>query len=97
MERRTESRLKANQSVIVTALGLLGAPPMFGHVVDMSGSGLQVRLPNPVPLGSHVKVETPHIVMMGEVNRCDEHPQEDDFAYVAGLTVFHIAPTDETP
>ncbi len=96
VERRKESRLKANQSVTVTALGLLAAPPMSGSVVDMSGSGLQIRVPYPVPLGSPVKVEAPHVVMVGEVNRCDEQAEDQEPGYVAALTLSHIAPVDET-
>lgn len=97
VERRKESRLKANQSVTVTALGLLAAPPMSGAVIDMSGSGLQVRLPHPVPLGSPVKVEALHMVMVGEVSRCDEQAQEEEPGYVAALTLSHITSADEKP
>lgn len=97
VERRREPRLKGNQLVTVTPLGLMGAPPVSGSVIDMSGSGLQVRIPCPVPCGSPVRVEAPHLVMIGEVNRCDEHTQEDSFFYVAGLTVRQIAPAGEKP
>lgn len=85
MERRKEPRLKANQPVMVTAIGMLGMSPMSGRVLDTSGSGLRVLLPNPVPCGSSVKVETQHMVMIGEVCRCEQ----DQLAYCVGLMLFH--------
>jgi hypothetical protein len=87
VEHRKESRLKANQPVLVTALGLMGMPPMSGRVLDMSGSGLRLRLPNPVPCGSPVKVESERMVMLGEVVRCDD----DAEAYSVGLVLLHTA------
>lgn len=61
---------------------------MAGRVLDMSGSGLQLRLPNPVPCGSPVKVESKHMVMLGEVCRC----QLDGDDYIAGLLLFETMP-----
>ncbi len=87
MERRKEPRLKANQPVMVTPLGMIGMPPMSGRVLDMSGSGLRLRLPNPVPCGSPIKVESQHMVMLGEVSRC----QDDDGDYIVGLMLLHTA------
>lgn len=85
MERRKESRLKANQSVLVTPMGLLGMPPVSGRVIDMSGSGLQLVVPNPLPCGSLVKVESAQTVIVGEVVRCLEKGR----VYEAGVTLFH--------
>jgi hypothetical protein len=93
VERRRETRLKSNQPVVVTALGLMGMPPMSGRVLDMSGSGLRLRLANPLPCGSPVKVESEHLVMVGEVSRCEE--QRD--GYSVGLSLFHVTPTPEKP
>ena len=78
---------------MVTALGMMGMPPMSGRVVDMSGSGLQLRLPNPVPCGSPVKVESEHIVIIGEVSRC----QDDDGDYIVGLMLSHTATVADKP
>lgn len=61
---------------------------MCGRVLDMSGSGLQLRLPNPVPCGSPVKVESKHMVMLAEVSRC----QVDGDDYIAGLLLFETMP-----
>jgi len=87
MERRKETRLKANQLVVVTPTGMMGMPPLSGRVLDLSGSGLRVVLPNPLPCGSPVKVESEHLAMIGEVRRCE--PDKD--AYIVGLTVFHTS------
>ena len=93
MERRKEPRLKANQSVMVTPIGMIGMPSMSGRVLDMSGSGLRLVLPNPVPCGSPIKVETEHIVMVGEVCRCEL----DNRVYVVGLMVLHTAAVADKP
>jgi hypothetical protein len=78
---------------MVTALGLMGMPPMSGRVLDVSGSGLRLRLPNPVPCGSPVKVESQQMVMLGEVARC-----EDDLeGYAVGLMLFHTMPVPAKP
>jgi hypothetical protein len=72
----------------MTAIGLMAMPPIAGRVVDMSGSGLQLRTPNPVPCGSPVKVESPQLAMLGEVCRC----QFDGDGYIVGLLLFQSAP-----
>jgi len=93
MERRKEPRLKANQPVMVTALGMMGMPPMSGRVLDMSGSGLRVRLPNPVPCGSPIKVESQYLVMLGEVARCEDGCGD----YIVGLVLFHTEAVADKP
>ncbi len=60
-------------------------PPVEGRVVDISGSGLRVRVPNPLPCGSPVKIETKNMVMMGEVARCEDMGD----GYLAGLMIFN--------
>lgn len=93
MECRKEPRLKANQPVKVTPTGMIGMPPMSGHVLDISGSGLRLVLPNPLPCGSPIKVETGHMVMLGEVCRCEP----DQNAYLVGLIVLHTATVADQP
>ena len=89
VERRKEARLRANQAVTVTALGLIGMLPMAGRTVDTSPTGLQVRVPNALPCGSTVKVEAQRIVMIGEVRRCNP----DGDSHIVGLMVFHSEPS----
>jgi hypothetical protein len=92
MELRREPRLKANQPVIVSPLGMMKMPPVAGRTVDMSGSGLRLRLPNPIPCGSPVKVEAEHMVMLGEVSRC----QFEDGCYTVSLAMLQSGPIRRT-
>jgi hypothetical protein len=87
MERRKESRLKANQAVIVFSFGSMQMPPVAGRTLDVSGSGLRLRLPNPIPCGSPVKVESDEIVMLGEVCQC----VSDSEGYIVSLMVSNTA------
>jgi len=72
---------------MVTAQGLMLMPPIAARVLDISGSGLRLRLPNPLPCGSPVKVETDSLVMLGEVARCDESGD----GYIAGLRIMNTS------
>jgi hypothetical protein len=93
MERRKEPRLKTNQAVMVTPIGMIGMPPVPGRVLDISGSGLRLILPNPVPCGSPIKIETRHMAIVGEVCRCER----DKRVYVVGLMVLHAATVADKP
>jgi hypothetical protein len=53
--------------------------------MDMSGSGLRLWVPNPLPCGSSVKVESARMVMMCEVVRCEENRD----GFVIGLKLLH--------
>jgi PilZ domain len=87
-ESRKESRLRADQPVTVRSLGVNRMPPAAGRVLDISGSGLRLWMPNPIPCGSPVKVESKQMVMVGEVGRC----QAEGEGYVVGLMVLHTEP-----
>ena len=78
---------------MVTLLSMIGMPPMSGRVRDLSGGGLQLILPNPVPCGSPVKVESEHLVVLGEVCRCEPDQNE----YLAGLRVLSISTVANKP
>jgi hypothetical protein len=93
MERRKEPRLKANQPVIISSVGLMPMPPISGRTLDMSGSGLQLRLPNPIPCGSPVKVESEYMVLLGEVTRCQ---YDTEGGYIVSLMVLESAPSSRT-
>ena len=87
-ESRRESRLAANTPVTLTLLAVLGEPVFSGHVIDMSGSGLRVSLPLPIPCGAQVRVEGQEMLIFGEVCRCDEQ----DGSYSVGLMVSELRP-----
>lgn len=86
--QRRESRLVADTPIILTILKILGEPAFAGHVIDMSGSGLRVSVPQPIPCGAEVKVEGPEMVIIGEVRQCVEH----DGTYSVGLMLSEIRP-----
>jgi hypothetical protein len=85
VERRKEPRLKARQPVTLTVLGVLGSHLIEACVLDMSGSGLQLRVPAPVACGTAVKIDARHTLMLGEVCRCE--PAEG--AYTVGVQLSH--------
>jgi hypothetical protein len=60
---------------------------MSGRTLEVSGSGLRLRIPNPIPCGSPVKIESSRMVMLGEVSRCDAVAE----GYIAGLLTLHSA------
>jgi len=88
MNQRRESRLAASTPVKLTLLKILGEPAVSGHVIDMSGSGLRVSVPSPIPCGAQVRVDGQEIVIFGEVCRCEEH--ED--GYTVGLMLSELRP-----
>ncbi len=72
-------------AVTVTVLGILKQPPMAGRVLDMSGGGLRLFVPMPIPCGSPVKVEGDNMLVLGEA--CRSAPARG--AYDVGLAVSH--------
>ena len=85
VERRKEVRILGATPVTVKVLGILPQPPMAGRVLDMSGSGLRVEVPLPIPCGASVRVETADTLMLGDVCRCE--PRGD--RYAVGLMLSH--------
>ncbi len=83
MERRKEPRLKVKQPVTLTVLDAKSRRLIEACVLDISGSGLQLRLPIPVPCGMAVKIEGGDTLMLGEVCRCEPAGG----AYAAGVQV----------
>jgi len=66
--------------------------PVSGRTIDVSGSGLQLRLPNPIPCGLPVKIEAEHMVMLGEVCRCEF----DGAGYVVSVAMLQSGPTSRS-
>jgi hypothetical protein len=79
-----ESQLKADQPVVVSSFGLMEMQPISGRTLKVSGILLQLRVSNPIPRGSPVKVESNCLEMLAEVCRC----QFDGDGYIVGLTLF---------
>ena len=90
MDSRRERRLAVNTPVAVKLLGMLGEPTATGRVLDMSGSGLRLTLPAPMPCGAQVRVEAESMLMFGQVVRC----QPTDSAYSLGIALSHFEAVD---
>jgi len=87
-ERRQESRLKANQPVTLTVLTVSIGPrsPVFeACILEVSGSGLRVRTPGPIPCGAPVRVDAGELPMLGKVCRC----KPENGAYTVGINLSH--------
>ena len=87
-ERRKEPRLKTNQPVTLTLLGEpMGPRPQVceGCVLDVSGIGLRIRTPGPLPCGAPVRVDAKEMLMLGEVCRCEP----EGGAYTVGIELSH--------
>ena len=100
MEHRRESRLKISKNVIVKVGSLLGVPdagkPIFGVVLDMSGSGVRLATSLPVPVGAEVEIADNRTMMLGEILRCE--PEGEGYiaaVRVSEVTAIEVAPTPD--
>jgi hypothetical protein len=85
-ERRREHRIRIEEAVLISLLGPLAGPPIPGAVIDVSGSGLKILSPRPLPCGAQVKIQGLNRLMVGEVLRSE--PEGDSFAI--GFKVNHV-------
>ena len=84
-ERRREHRVQTKEAALITLLGPPGGPPIQGIVTDLSGSGLQILSPRPLPCGTLVRVEGRNRLLLGEVLRSEP----DGESYTIGVKVKH--------
>ena len=59
------------------------------YIKDISGSGMRVWLPNPLPCGMKVEVCSGSTISRGEICRCE---QNADGSAMAGIKIFRSAP-----
>lgn len=71
-DRRREIRLPANMDVTLTVL--TDQSSLASTVLNLSGSGLLLRIPKPLACGTPVSVAGNDILLLGEVCRCEEVP-----------------------
>ncbi|MDP8989516.1 MAG: PilZ domain-containing protein [Acidobacteriota bacterium] len=97
MEHRRESRLKISKNVILKVGSLLGVPdaakPIFGVVLDMSGSGVRLELSLPVPVGAEVEIADNHTLILGEILRCEPEGE----GYIAAVRVSEVTTVEDAP
>jgi hypothetical protein len=72
VERRSEPRFEAQETILLTLLEE-GGDAMPALAMDVSGSGLRLLLNRPVAVGSAVKLEPADTMMLGEVCYCTPH------------------------
>ncbi len=71
VERRNEPRIRINQEVTVTVLGCPDSLPFQAVAVEMSGRGMRLVSPRPVPYQAAITVETGDLLLLGEVIRVE--------------------------
>lgn len=73
MERRSEVRVELNEPVVVTPLGARPREPLGGMIVNMSGSGMLMKVPHPLKADTLVRIEASNMLLLGEVAHCEPH------------------------
>jgi hypothetical protein len=68
LERRSEPRFKAGHSVVMKPSH---AHPMEAYLIDVSSRGTRVRVPEPVPVGAQVRIESKGLLLFGTITRCE--------------------------
>jgi PilZ domain-containing protein len=75
MERRKQPRVNIDQEVTVTILGTPDSSPFAAAAVEISGSGMRILSPVPVPYQAAVKVQAGDLLLLGEVIRVESGKQ----------------------
>lgn len=81
---RQERRFKVDQPVGVTIIGTTPEVRLAGRIEDLSRSGLKLRLEQPVPFGSRLKMEWEDHMVFGSARYCTERRS----AYSVGVQLF---------
>jgi hypothetical protein len=69
MEQTCEALPEKHITWMVTPLGVKGGPALPVSVLDVRGRHLTIKLPQAIPAGALVKVETGDSLLLGEVCR----------------------------
>ena len=88
MERRREPRFNISKTVRVRVLDRMAGPRLGrridAEVVEVSGSGIRLRTPAPVPCGAPIEIHDRELLLVGETCRC----VSEQGAYMVGVRVF---------
>lgn len=85
MERRCEPRISADEPVVLTILAEL-PESCSGQAIELSGSGMRLRLARAVTLGTPVKIEFQDTLLLAEV--C--HARREGEAWIVGVKIEQI-------
>jgi hypothetical protein len=66
-------------------LGAPGSHPVEACVTDMSGNGLQLRVPAPIPCDTLVKIDAENELILGKVCHCEPEKGAFKGAYRVGI------------
>jgi hypothetical protein len=84
--RRQEMRLPCDPGDVL--LELAGYPkPVEGHIVEVSRSGLQLRLGTFVPAGESVRVTRAGTIISGQIRYCRPN---DAGSFDTGIAIFDV-------
>jgi hypothetical protein len=84
MERRREPRFAADQSVVVTLLGVQEVSRQ-AQIKNVCSWGMAIEMPCPAPPGTQLRVEFDDGVALGESVHC----REAGGSYYVGITLDH--------
>lgn len=88
---RVERRIRLDASATLTTPALHG--PTMVRVIDMSSSGLGVKIREPIAVGELAYVELEHGVAFGEIRHCGKLVSEKgETGYRAGLFIEEFIP-----
>jgi PilZ domain len=82
-QKRREPRFTPNQEVTAKVLGMMPGSVMQARVCDISGSGMRLRTPLPVPCGTRIEIEAREMLALGSV--CRSEP--DNGFYMLGVQI----------
>jgi len=85
MDQRRESRLEADQAVVVTVLGKQELK-QTALVRNASGRGLAVEMPREVAPGAALKIELDDAIVLGEAVYC----KEEKGGYLVGVELDQV-------
>lgn len=80
MDRRSQLRIAADQKVVVTLLGRQRRT-MHGRIVDISGKGLRLLIPERGMPGDPLKIVLEDALLLGEICYC----RREDRGFLLGI------------
>ena len=84
VDQRETERHQLNQSALITVVGT-PTQALHGEIRNISASGTQIWLDEPLPPASLVRIEYDDSLLLGEVIYC----HEDDSGWLVGLRIEH--------
>src|ERR1700744_561112 len=85
--QRKSVRYKVRESAIVTRCNPPDFLPLIGQVLDVSATGLRLRIPSAVHRGTQVQVQVEKAVIFGTIRHCQEVSRN---AFDAGLVIDQV-------